>query len=123
MSSPKLILIIEDNLDSRQIYGEILRDEAFNVIETEHGLEALEYLAEPSNQLPNLIIMDLTFPHMTAQEFVNRLNAKAEWRAIPLIVISGQVDTSEQAHALNAKGFMKKPFDMDPFIELIKKNV
>lgn len=121
MSATKTILIVEDNLDSRQIYGEILRDEDFKVIETEHGQEALEYLETHSDELPNLIIMDLTFPHMTAQEFVAGLNAKSEWKGIPVLVISGQVDTKEISIELKAKGFIRKPFDMDPFVQTIKK--
>lgn len=121
MSSSKTILIVEDNLDSRQIYGEILRDEDFNVIETEHGQEALKYLETHSDNLPNLIIMDLTFPHMTAQEFVAGLNSRNEWKGIPLLVISGQVDTKEISIELNAKGYLRKPFNMDPFVKAIKK--
>lgn len=123
MSSAKTILIVEDNLDSRQIYGEILRDEDFNVIETEHGQEALNYLKNHSDKLPNLIVMDLTFPHMTAQEFVNGLNSNQDWKEIPVLVISGHVDIREQAAELKAKGFIKKPFDMNPFVKTIKNLV
>lgn len=121
MSSTKTILIVEDNLDSREIYGEILRDENFTVIETEHGQEALDYLETHGDNLPSLIIMDLTFPHMTAQEFVAGLNANETLKEIPVLVISGQVDTKEISIQLKAKGFIRKPFDMDPFVETIKK--
>lgn len=119
MSSSKTILVIEDNLDARELYAEILRDENFNVIETEHGVEALDYLRNHT-QVPDLIIMDLTFPHMTAQEFISGLNSRADWENIPVLVISGQVDTKEQSLGLKAKGYIRKPFDMDPFIETVK---
>jgi CheY-like chemotaxis protein len=120
--SAKTILIVEDNLDSRQIYGEILRDDGFKVVEAEHGKEALEYLKKNPQGLPHLIIMDLTFPLMTAKEFVQALKAQALWNQIPFFVVSGQVDTREQSIELGARGFMRKPFDMEPFIELIKNN-
>jgi CheY-like chemotaxis protein len=123
MSASKTILIVEDNLDSRQIYSEILRDENFNVVETEHGKEALEYLETHSDNLPHLIVMDLTFPHMTAKEFVAGLNSRIDWKGIPLLVISGQVDIKEISIELKAKGYLRKPFNMDPFVKAIKNLV
>lgn len=119
MEERKSILIIEDNLDNREIYAEILRDENFDVIEVEHGKEALEYLGQ-HKEIPDLIIMDLTFPHMTAKEFVHDLHQRKEWFDIPILVVSGQVDTKEQAEDLHAQGFIKKPFNIDPFVSAIK---
>ncbi len=119
MSLVKSILIIEDNHDSRQLFGEILRDEDFNVIETEDGQEALDFLQDHS-ELPDLILMDLTFPKMTADEFVDQLNAHPEWQGIPLVVVSGQIDTQEHAMKLNAKGFLRKPFDIENLIRTVK---
>lgn len=119
MDSQKTILIVEDNLDSREIYAEILRDENFEVIEAEHGKEALCYLQDHTD-LPDLIIMDLTFPFMTAEEFVDQLNARSEWNNIPVLVVSGQVNTREESIKLKAQGFIKKPFDIDPFLSTIR---
>lgn len=119
MSLTKSILIVEDNVDSRELFGEILRDENYEVIETEDGQDALNYLKSHENP-PDLILMDLTFPHMSASEFVERLLAETKWQDIPLVVISGQVDTQEQALKLNAKGFLKKPFDINQFVQTIR---
>jgi len=120
MSSTKSILILEDNIDSRELFGEILRDENYVVIETEDGQDALNYLRTHETP-PDLILMDLTFPHMSASQFVDELLAEAKWQDIPLIVVSGQVDTQEQAIKLNAKGFLKKPFDINQFVRTIRE--
>lgn len=119
INSAKTILIIEDNLDSRELYAEILRDEKFEVIETEHGTEALNYL-KVHPEIPDLIIMDLTFPHMTALEFITGLKSQPQWENIPVLVVSGQIDTKEQSLRLKAKGYLHKPFDIDPFIKKVK---
>lgn len=120
MSSSKSILIIEDNRDSLELFSEILRDENYQIIETEDGQEALNYL-KSSDEVPDLILMDLTFPHMTADEFVDQLHTQSKWQDIPLVVVSGQVDTQEHASRLNAKGFLKKPFDIDRLLNTIKE--
>jgi CheY-like chemotaxis protein len=119
MSSHKTILVLEDHEESRSLYGEILRSEDYHVIEAEHGREALEYLK--SNAAPQLIVMDLTFPYMTSQEFVSELRRDPKLAQVPVLIISGQWDINEQSKALKASGFIRKPFDMDPFLETIKK--
>lgn len=119
MNSIKTILIIEDNVDSILLYGEILRGENFHVVETADGKQATEFL-ENNHIIPDLIIMDLSFPHMTAEEFVANLRSRASWANIPLLVISGHVETQERARGLNANGFLKKPFDLEEFISAVK---
>jgi CheY-like chemotaxis protein len=119
MNSIKTILIIEDNCESLLLYGEILRDEDFTVIETEDGQAAIDFL-EGADVLPDLIIMDLTFPKMTAEEFVSGVKARPRLANIPILVISGHVDTEERSIALKAKGYIKKPFDLELFVSTIK---
>jgi CheY-like chemotaxis protein len=118
MKSIKTILIIEDNFESLLLYGEILRDEDFTVIETQDGKEAIDFL-EQNNVLPDLIIMDLTFPRMTAEEFVAVVKAQSHLANIPILVISGHVDTEERAAALKANGHIKKPFDLEFFVSKV----
>lgn len=120
MNSTKTILIIEDNCEALQLYGEILRSENFQVIEAAHGKAALECLSE-QELLPDLIIMDLTFPYMTAEEFVASLRSDESWQSIPLLVISGHVDTEERSIALKASGFLKKPFDLENLFSAINR--
>lgn len=121
MNSIKTILIIEDHDDSRMLYGEILRMDHFEVIETEDGAEAINYLSQ--HPRPDLIIMDLNFPKMSAQEFRNKLLSHDEWKNIPVLIISGQWDLIDKAEELRVAGYIKKPFDMDPFIQTIRKLV
>ncbi len=114
------ILVIEDDEASRLMYTEILSMEDFNVIEAEDGHAALKYLQNNPN--PKLILMDLTFPHMTSQEFVAGLKGNPHTADIPYIFISGQGTIREQAEDLKALTFLKKPFDLDDFVDLVKKH-
>ena len=121
MNSIKTILIIEDNQETLLLYGEILRSEKFNVIETTNGGRALEVL-KTSPILPDLILMDLTFPYpfMSAEDFVSSLRGNQAWRTIPILIISGQIDIEERSRALKANGLIKKPFDLDQFVGTVK---
>jgi response regulator RpfG family c-di-GMP phosphodiesterase len=118
MNTTKTILIIEDNPDSLNLYGEILRSEGFNVIETAHGKAALKCLEE-TQVVPDLILMDLTFPFMTAEEFVSGLRSIQSCEKIPIIVISGEIDVQNRTTALKANDFIQKPFDLEVFLSKV----
>ena len=122
MNSIKTILIIEDSEESIQLYSEILRTENFLVIEARHGKEALELL-ESGSLYPDLIIMDLSFPFMTAEEFLQRLRADPDCSKIPVVVISGHMDSRERALRLKTNGFLQKPFDLNVFLSLVKQQI
>ncbi|HYJ46376.1 MAG TPA: response regulator, partial [Pyrinomonadaceae bacterium] len=55
------ILVVEDNLDTRELIHLYLTGEGFNVITAADGREGL-YLARAEK--PNLIITDLNMPHL-----------------------------------------------------------
>lgn len=116
----KRILIIEDDEASRLMYTEILTVEDYSVVSKENGLEALDYLT--ANPLPHLIVMDLNFPAITPQEFIKRLKSNPNTSAIPYILVSGQKDLPKIMNELKAADHLQKPFDIDDFIEIIKKN-
>lgn len=115
------ILIIEDDEASRMMYSEILSMENYKVVEAEDGHIALDYLK--NNPKPNLILMDLTFPNMTPEQFVNDLKQNPQTADIPYIFISGQGSIEDQAEEMKALTFLKKPFDLDDFINIVKENV
>lgn len=115
------ILIIEDDEASRSMYFEILEMENYNVIEAEDGKTALEYLRH--NPKPNLILMDLTFPNGTPEEFVQQLKDDPKTADIPYIFISGQGSIKDQAEDMQALTYLKKPFDLDEFISVVKSNL
>lgn len=115
------ILIIEDDEASRMMYREILEMEGFSIAEAEDGKEALEYLEKNSN--PKLILMDLTFPHMTPEQFVNQLKGNPKTAEVPFIFISGQSSIEDQASSMKALSFLKKPFDLDDFVQVVKSNI
>jgi CheY-like chemotaxis protein len=64
-----------------------LAREGFNVTEAEHGRAALDRLAE---RRPDVIVLDLMMPEMNGFEFLTELRHRAEWRAVPVIVVTAR---------------------------------
>ncbi len=117
----KKIMLIEDDFDTQFLFTECLRAENYDVVPMDHGKKALEYLS--TNGLPDLILMDLTTPFLSPEEFITKMRAMPAGADTPVILVSGKADINEYAKKLHANGFIKKPFDLDPLLAMISKTL
>jgi two-component system, chemotaxis family, chemotaxis protein CheY len=101
------VLIVDDQRAMRMIVRRLLSQGGIeNVIEAEDGQEALDYLQNPSNQSPDLVICDLHMANVDGLQFSNlvRRNKVPKLAGIPILILTGDSDTfmhevTEQAGA------------------------
>ena len=53
------ILVVDDTLANRRLYGTILRKSGFDVVTAQGGAQALQLISE---QLPSLVVLDYMMP-------------------------------------------------------------
>jgi CheY-like chemotaxis protein len=119
---PRHVLVLEDNSLTADALTTYLHLEGYAARFEGDGLAALTYLAAPSEPLPEAIVLDLRMPGMDGREFLERLEAHAQWRQIPVIVITA-ASACEQAHLRQAHPSVKilpKPFDPDQLLDALK---
>ena len=104
----KTILVVEDNEDLRELLGEILRRDGYDVCEAENGRDALDRL-ERMNEPPCLLLLDLMMPVMTGQELLEVLRGRAQLVALPVVVLSAGGQPSQVP---GARTFIRKPTDL-----------
>ena len=106
----KTILLVEDDVDLREIVADLLRDAGRHVVEAENGSVALDKLG--LLERPCLILLDLVMPRMDGYEFLRRLNERPEVAEFPVLVVSatGDLDVAEQYTGV--LGTLPKPFDV-----------
>lgn len=106
-SARRTVLLAEDHADTRMFYAELFR-ESFDVIETGRGDQALQLARE---QLPALIVTDLSLPGITGIELAKALKGDAATSGIPIICLSGYADpeTSEAVAASGIDRMLVKP--------------
>jgi PAS domain S-box-containing protein len=102
-SSSSPIMIVEDDLPTRQMMRRTLEKEGWAVAEAENGRAALKRVVE---HRPEVILLDLMMPEMDGFEFVSELQKHQEWRSIPVVVVTAKDITVEDRLRLN--GYVEK---------------
>jgi PAS domain S-box-containing protein len=94
------VLVVEDDLATREMLRASLEREHFTVAEAGNGVEALEKLA---TLRPALILLDLMMPEMDGFQFTREVRAHAQWRDIPIVVMTAKDITAEDRTRLDGK--------------------
>ncbi len=104
----KRILVVEDQLDNRQILRDLLTNADFEVIEAVDGEAGL---AAAAAHRPDLILMDIQLPGLDGYEATRRLKADAALTAIPVIAITAYElkEAEDKARAAGCDGYMAQP--------------
>jgi DNA-binding response OmpR family regulator len=113
------VLVVEDNLDTRELLHLYLTGEGFTVITAADGREGL-YLARAEK--PDLIITDLNMPQLDGVTLVKELRAEAEFKDLPIIVMTafGKQDRDDAIRA-GADRAVDKPTHFESLIDDINE--
>ncbi len=112
------ILIVENHLRMRMLIKQMLiAGGVAHIEETNNGAEALQYLHDPSSELPDLIISDLHMEGLDGIELCAaiRRDESAEIRGIPILILTGDEDEviHEAAEQFGAAHILTKPVSAD----------
>jgi len=112
-----LILIAEDDTDTRALLSVLLEREGFQVMVARDGAAALRILALLQ---PDLIIADLLMPQVNGLELIRSVRAMPECATIPIIVFSAYTDGYlQEMKEAGATAILRKPHDFFHLSETI----
>lgn len=114
----KRILVVEDEVDVRAFVEMVLEEEGYDVAVAGNGQQALE---EVRRRKPSLILLDMRLPVMDGWEFARRLRAELGSN-IPVIVMTALHDPAAAARQIDARGYLRKPFDIDQLLRTVEKH-
>jgi len=113
------ILVVEDNLDTREFIHLHLTTEGLNVVLASNGQEGL-YLAGVEH--PDLIVTDVEMPGLDGIEMVKRLRAQRETQNIPILVLTAfGKDVMDNAIRAGANRAMAKPVLLDELMNDVRE--
>jgi DNA-binding response OmpR family regulator len=113
------ILLIEDDLALGNSISELLQLSDFDVTWLTDGLKALEYL---QNNIPDIIISDLTMPHMDGEELFINIKKNTKFSTIPFVIITANMDDEVKFRQLEngVNDYIMKPFKSKELILKIR---
>ena len=97
MITAKTVLVVDDSMLIRHSVCRFLEERGFIVEAATNGLEALKVL---DHFVPDLIITDLSMPHMGGVELVSILRQRTEFAEMPILVLSARRTADELAREL-----------------------
>ncbi|MCA9902536.1 MAG: response regulator [Anaerolineae bacterium] len=114
------VLLLDDNVDFRNVLKELLEALGYQVKALDNGLSGLEYL-QTQDVLPDAIICDIRMPDMDGLTFLTRVRENPEWNHLCLIASSGAKDDREPALEHGADAYISKPFNIGQLREHLEK--
>lgn len=117
MGSRPVLVLAEDNEDTRQVYGLILRHFGFRVEEATNGLDAVRLIREVN---PCLVLMDIGLPGLDGWQATRLLKADPTTARIPLVAFSARVDsTADLGRNAAFDGYILKPVSPSELVQRV----
>lgn len=115
----KKILIVDDDLTLRRILHNSLEQRGYQVISVGSGKDAL---ARFSQDVPDIIVSDVSMPEMDGFEFCRQLRSQPSGKLIPFIFLSAKNELNDrvQGHTIGADNYLTKPFEMKELLANIE---
>jgi len=112
------ILVVEDNLDNYELVRFLLEKAGYEVLAARTGRQGIEMAGQ---ELPDLILMDLTLPVMDGWTAALQLKADPKTAHIPLLALTAHTLPGDRQRALESgfNGYISKPINISRFSESI----
>ncbi len=118
---PIRILIADDLSFMRMVQKEILLEKGYEVVaEASDGLEAVERF---QRYRPDIVILDITMPHMNGLEAMHKIFEMDKTAKIIICSALGQQQLIVEAIKAGVRDFIVKPFKPERVISAIEKAI
>lgn len=114
MTSPQVILIVEDNARNLKLARDILNHFGYKTLEAENAEDGL---ALARAEQPDLILMDVQLPGMDGVEALGRLRTDPLTADIPVVALTAFAmrDDRDRLLAVGFDAYLEKPLNVREF--------
>ena len=102
------VLIVDDSKTETMFLTDMLQRKGFTVRSAQNGEEAFKRLSE---DLPDLILMDVVMPGQNGFQLTRTINRMPEFHGIPIILCTSKNQETDKVWGLRqgAKDYLTKP--------------
>ena len=115
------ILVIDDEVDIRQLVALILETASYEVTGVGNGIEALDELARHRY---DLVILDIMMPEMDGWDICRQIKGHPSSENVPVMILtvrSQPLDRVIGMEVVHADGYLTKPFDRHQLLATVAR--
>jgi CheY-like chemotaxis protein len=114
------ILVVDDNLTIRNLVATILGEQGMEVAAASDGREALAYL---ERRRPDLMLLDLSMPHIDGLEVLRRIREHPTLRDLRIVMLTAAASTPrfKEVNVYQPDGYVEKPFRINDLVDQVKR--
>ncbi len=101
-STPKTVLIIEDEEDAAELFAEMMRVSGFRVLKTSNSAPALTMMA---SEKPDVVILDIMMPEISGLDILRQMRRDPELSHVPVVVVSAKSMPADIKNGMEAGAF------------------
>jgi|SRR6185437_7730939 len=120
-----LFFLIDDDIDDREIFTLALKDidSTIKYTTAKDGAEALDFIEQNENFIPNFIFLDLNMPRVSGRECLVEMRKIVRLRNIPIYIYTTSSSDKDKLELLNlgATGFITKPYTIKKLVEMLSQ--
>lgn len=124
MTSPRPILLVEDNPDDELLTLRALRrgNIANEILIARNGEEALNLLFS-LEMLPSVVMLDLKLPKIDGLEVLRRIRANENTLRLPVVILTSSSEERDivESYHLGANSYVRKPVEIEQFTEAVRQ--
>ena len=107
-STPKTVLIIEDEEDAAELFAEMMRVSGFRVLKISNSAPALSMIV---SEKPDVVILDIMMPEISGLDLLRQIRRDPELSQIPVVVVSAKSMPADIKNGMEAGafGYLTKP--------------
>ena len=129
-SQSKVVLLVEDSPDDVELTLRAFRKYNImnEVVVASDGAEALDYLfctgryaSRDTNNLPEIVLLDLKLPKVDGLEVLQRLRADERTKHLPVVILTSSNEERDliKGYKLGANSYVQKPVEFTQFSEAV----
>ncbi len=112
------ILIVDDDVDIREMLRTVLELDGYRVAVAADGREALELLR--SGSAPALMLLDVMMPVMSGAELLTELRRDPRFARLPVVLVSAFGQIAGSLVKL-AQDYLPKPIDLERLTDVLRR--
>ena len=121
-----LVLVVDDDDHIAQVVRFMLVHQGYRVTHLADGRAASGYIAGAGSAeiaLPDLVLLDVMLPYIDGFELVAQARARAEWAAVPIVMLTAKNTERDTVRALDAgaNDFVIKPFQPNELLARVRR--